>query len=141
MRFILLAPSKSNFCVLDVPSPPQNLRVTGTDDGLISVAWDAPKSDGGSSITGYAVEHCKSGSTVWNPAAEVDKFTLAADLKNLAPGDFYFVRVYSENEIGKSRRALDLYEPVCAKKPSSKRKLFVCIAYIFKFKIILFRST
>ena len=112
--------------VSEVPSVPLNLRVTGVDDGAISITWDVPKSDGGSPISGYVIETCQSGNTIWNRASAVDGTTLASDLKGLKTGDYYFVRVYAQNEIGISKRSADLYEPVCAKKPtstSSKLKL------------------
>ena len=65
----------------DVPQAPVGLRVTGTNVGLISLAWDAPKSDGGSAVTGYIIEICRSGSTTgWTTGARVDGSCQSAEL-------------------------------------------------------------
>lgn len=39
---------------LSVPAAPQNLRAT-PGDGKVTLAWDRPSSDGGSTITGYKI--------------------------------------------------------------------------------------
>lgn len=107
-------------CFSDVPSAPTNLGVTDVGDGVISVAWGAPRSDGGSPITGYVVETCRSGGKVWTKAGKVNDSTLAFDITGLIPGEYYFIRVSAENDIGLSKKAADLGEPVCAQKPTSK---------------------
>ena len=94
--------------------------MTDIGDGLISIAWDAPVSDGGSPVTGYMVETCRSGSTTWNPSAKINAGTLAADLAGLTVGDYYFIRVFSENLAGISKRPADLNETICCKKPMSE---------------------
>lgn len=104
----------------DVPSAPSNLGVTETGDGFISVAWDAPRSDGGSPITGYVVQVNKSGTRGWTEAGKIDATTRAFDLAGLVTGEYYFVRVFAENQVGVSKKAADLSQPVCAKRPSSE---------------------
>lgn len=96
------------------------MHVTETGNGLISVAWEAPKTDGGAPISAYLVETCLSVSTNWRRAGLVDGNTMSFNLTGLVEGDYYFVRVYSENEAGRSRRAAEILEPVRAKQPSSK---------------------
>jgi len=97
---------------------PAGLRVTDTDAGRISLAWDAPTSDGGSAITGYIIEICRSGSTTgWTTATRVDGGRLTADLTGLSENDLYFVRVFSENQAGICRKPCELSEPISAKKP------------------------
>ena len=39
----------------DEPGAPRNLRVTEYWTDYVSLAWDAPESDGGSEITGYII--------------------------------------------------------------------------------------
>jgi len=108
----------SNVVCPEVPSAPVGLRVTETDAGRISLAWDAPKSDGGSAITGYVVEICRSGSTTgWTTGVRVDGSTLAGDLGGLSENDLYFVRVFSENAAGVCKKPCELGEPIAAKKP------------------------
>lgn len=108
-----------NWLLSDVPSFPANLRVTDVGDGGISIAWDVPKSDGGSPVTGYVVETCRTGTTGWTKAGSVDHSTLAFDISGLITGDYYFIRCYAENLAGLCKRPAELGEPVCAKQPTS----------------------
>ena len=116
----LLIKMSSDVCISEVPSPPINLRVTDTGSGTISTAWDAPKSDGGSPITGYKIEICRSGSSVWTKAAEVGGSDLSCEVVGLIDGEYYFVRIHAENEAGISPRALEMSQPVCARRPTRK---------------------
>ena len=101
-----------------MPSAPVNVGVTGADAGLISLAWDPPKSDGGSPVTGYIVEVCNSTESTWQKVP-VDGSVLSLDLTDLKEGDFYFIRVFAKNEAGVSKRSGELDDAVCAKKPIS----------------------
>ena len=95
--------------------------MTEIDAGRLSLAWDQPQSDGGSPLTGYVVEMCRSGSaTGYTKAAHVDSNNLTVELTGLTEGEFYFVRVFSENQVGLSKRGSELEEPVCARRPQSK---------------------
>lgn len=40
----------------DVPDVPENPRIMDAFGDTVSVAWDAPKDDGGSKIIGYVIE-------------------------------------------------------------------------------------
>ena len=105
----------------DVPYAPCSLRVSEVDSSRAVVAWDAPLSDGGSPITQYHVELCRSGSVGgWTRVASVDGTTLTAQLTGLTEGDFYFVRVFAENQAGLSKKASELVDAFCARKPLSK---------------------
>lgn len=42
-----------------IPLPPRNVRCTGTGSGSISITWEAPENDGGSPVTHYHVETCR----------------------------------------------------------------------------------
>ena len=108
-----------------MPLQPVDLRVTSTDAGRISLAWDVPKSDGGSPITGYIVELCPSGTTTdWKTGVrvDVDGSCLSAELTGLSENDLYFVRIFSENRLGVCKKPRELSEPVSAKKPAGKLK-------------------
>ena len=109
-----------------MPLAPVGLRVTDTDAGRVSLAWDAPKSDGGSAITGYIVEICRSGSTTgWTSGVRVDGSCLTTELTGLSENDLYFVRIYSENQAGLCKKPCELGEPISAKKPL--RKFFIAV--------------
>lgn len=104
----------------EIPSAPTNLHVTGTDSGAISIAWDSPAYDGGSPLTGYLIENCRSGHSVWSKPFYGPADRLDCVVDGLTEGEYYFVRVFAENDLGVSRRSADLVEPICAKKPTSK---------------------
>lgn len=79
----------------------------------------APESDGGSPVTGYVVEVCKSGAKGWTKAGQIKAGTLTFEVTGLIPGEYYFLRVFAQNDVGVGRKAADLREPVCAKRPTS----------------------
>ena len=106
--------------VVEIPAAPTNLRVTGTNSGSIAVAWDAPTYDGGSPLTGYLVETCRTGLSIWSKPSYAPAEKLDYVIDGLSDGEHYFVRVFAENDLGVSRRSADLLEAVCAKKPTSK---------------------
>ena len=54
------------------PAPPGNLNVSPHDTGALDVDWDAPASDGGSSITAYRVQW-KEAADVWDPPTDVSE--------------------------------------------------------------------
>lgn len=109
-----------------MPSSPSNLRLVDASDGIISIAWAPPKSDGGSPVTGYTVETCRSGGTGWTKAANVNAATTTADLKDLADGSYYFVRVFAENQVGLSKRAAEFLEAVHVQKTQSTLTVLDC---------------
>lgn len=125
----------------EVPSAPVGLRVTSTDAGRISLAWDAPKSDGGSPITAYIVEICRSGSsTGWTAGVRVDGGCLSAELTDLSENDLYFVRIFSENQAGLCKKPCELSEPVSAKKPLGKLNDLIVLKIICSFNARLVES-
>ena len=115
-----------------MPLPPVDLRVTSTDAGRISLAWNVPKFDGGSPVTQYTVELCPSGSTDWKTGVRVDLdgSCLSAELTGLSENDLYFVRIFSKNRLGVCKEPCELSEPVSAKKPPGKLKQSVAFIVI-----------
>jgi len=111
----------------DVPLAPTGLRVMETDAGRINLAWDMPKSDGGSAIIGYIIEICRSGSTTgWTTGARVDGSHLSAELTGLSENDLYFVRIFSENQAGVCKKPCEISEPISAKRPLREWKSLFC---------------
>lgn len=124
-----------------MPSAPVGLRVTSTDAGRISLAWDVPQSDGGSPITAYIVEICRSGSsTGWTAGVRVDGGCLSAELTDLSENDLYFVRIFSENQAGLCKKPCELSEPVSAKKPLGKLNDLIVLKIICSFNARLVES-
>ena len=117
---IAVFPICNCFSFSEKPSAPKEIQVTSTDKGSISVAWQPPENDGGSPITGYILETCRSTSSTWMEAGKLDGSTLSHDITGLVESAQYYVRVFAENQAGISKRGTDLDEPVFARKPFSK---------------------
>ena len=86
------------------PAPPGNLNVSPHDTGALDVDWDAPASDGGSSITAYRVQW-KEAADVWDPPTDVSEETVSATMHTiigLTDGVEYAVRVRAINDVGES---------------------------------------
>ncbi len=89
----------SNSCVLYIkPSFPQNLQVTA-GNGQVSLIWQAPSSNGGTSITSYKIYRSTlGGQTVPITVGNVTSFT---DL-DLTNGVTYFYKVTALSSAGES---------------------------------------
>ena len=55
-----------------MPEPPTNLQVKDYWTDNITIAWDAPRSDGGSRITGYLVEKRDVARPLWISAGTTE---------------------------------------------------------------------
>ena len=110
--------------------PPRNLHVISTGNGVISIEWNYPESDGGSPIIKYIIEVCDVVSTTYKRVGEVDGLLLAYDITNLTEGSKYYVRVMSVNEAGSSKGAAELSTPVAARLPPSKDQFETTITVI-----------
>jgi hypothetical protein len=90
--------------IAGVPEPPLNLTATAGGNS-VSLSWTAPTRNGGSTITGYAIEYSLDGGNTWLPAlaesAAVGTNT-AATLNNLLGGESYQFRVSAVNTLGTS---------------------------------------
>ena len=85
-----------------VPGAPRDLAVSRGDSGALAVSWQAPSSDGGSALTGYAVQW-KEADSSWDVPADVSEETTAATthtVTGLANGVSYTVRVLATNQAG-----------------------------------------
>lgn len=111
--------------------PPRDLRVTSTGAGSVSIAWNAPESDGGSPITQYIIEVCDVLSTTYKRLGEVNGQTLAHDISGLIDGSKYYIRVLSGNQAGLSKGAAELSTPVAARLPPSKIFVFAVIVVVY----------
>lgn len=101
--------------ILDKPSPPQELKVTGYSKDSISVSWSAPESDGGSPLTAYIVERRDAKRNTWMTAGTLKPDETELTVTKLIEGNEYLIRVFAENSVGASEPAET--EPVTAKIP------------------------
>ncbi|XP_068097309.1 myosin-binding protein C, fast-type-like isoform X2 [Hyperolius riggenbachi] len=91
--------------VVDVPDPPENVRITSVGEDWASVVWDPPKYDGGKEVTGYLIERKKKGSQRWMKMNfEVYTDTSYQSVK-MIEGVMYEIRVFAVNAIGISQQA------------------------------------
>ena len=77
------------------PASPPNLHVTSTSDGTVDVAWDAPASNGGSSISGYVLTQFPAGGS-----CTVDSSARTAHCTGLTNGTSYDFSVAATNGSG-----------------------------------------
>jgi len=86
--------------VLDVPMPPENLKVNEVTSSSCRLTWSAPKDDGNVPVTGYYVEKFDSKRGLY---IRVDKTSLTECLvEKLQKGQAYKFRVIAENKVGQS---------------------------------------
>ncbi|XP_053200690.1 twitchin-like isoform X3 [Panonychus citri] len=112
-----------------VPSPPQNLHITKVGKSYVDLAWNKPKSDGGSKISAYVVERREKGSTYWIKVNEYGCLDCQYTVLNLIENNEYEFQVSAVNAAGKSEpcalaqpvKVTDIADGV---KPEFVRKLF-----------------
>uniref|UniRef100_A0A674JU66 Titin n=1 Tax=Terrapene triunguis TaxID=2587831 RepID=A0A674JU66_9SAUR len=91
-----------NIVVLDKPGPPTGpVKIDEVTADSITISWEPPKYDGGSSINNYIVEKRDTSTTVWHiVSATVARTTIKAC--RLKTGSEYQFRIAAENRYGKS---------------------------------------
>ncbi|EEZ99680.2 hypothetical protein TcasGA2_TC002437 [Tribolium castaneum] len=97
----------------DRPSPPGKPHLSDNDltPDLVTIVWSKPTRDGGSPITGYLVEHRRTGSPHWVRATPLLVPFPELTLSGLEPGWRYQFRVRAENAVGLSEPS-DISEPL-----------------------------
>ncbi|XP_075230336.1 myomesin and myosin binding protein [Lycorma delicatula] len=90
----------------DRPSPPGKPQlVPGTshsEPDVVTIRWDPPEYDGGAKVTGYLVEHRRTGSPHWVRASPTLVRLPELTLSGLEPGWRYQFRVSAKNANGMS---------------------------------------
>ena len=82
------------------PDAPRNVEITGFGDGELTVAWDAPLGNGGSTITGYKVQWKEVDTPNWDSPSEEPDDASPYTIENLTNGTRYDVRVLAVNDVG-----------------------------------------
>ena len=102
-----LGSDKANFYfnILDVPGPPTGpITFDDITGSSVTISWKKPKDDGGSPITGYAIEkkdldHLGG----WVPAVNfVEPYIFTSTVLRLLEGTQYEFRVFAINAQGRS---------------------------------------
>uniref|UniRef100_A0A8C4LQV1 Myosin-binding protein C, fast-type n=1 Tax=Equus asinus asinus TaxID=83772 RepID=A0A8C4LQV1_EQUAS len=93
--------------VVDVPDPPEAVRVTSVGEDWAVLVWEPPKYDGGQPLTGYLLERKKKGSQRWMKL-NFEVFTeLTYESTNMIEGVLYEMRVFAVNAIGVSQPSVN----------------------------------
>ena len=82
------------------PDAPRDVEITGFGDGDLTVAWDAPLGNGGSTITGYKVQWKEADTPNWNSPSEAPDDASPYKIENLTNGTKYDVHVLAVNDVG-----------------------------------------
>ncbi|KAM4016776.1 myosin-binding protein C, fast-type isoform 1-T1 [Anomaloglossus baeobatrachus] len=91
--------------VVDVPDPPENVRITSVGEDWASVVWEPPLYDGGKEVTGYLIERKKKGSQRWMKMNFEVYTEISYQSVKMIEGIMYEIRVFAVNAIGISQQA------------------------------------
>ena len=83
---------------VEVPGRPEDVTATGVINGSTTLTWNAPKYDGGSSVTGYYVEMYNGSG--WIMINEIPITACRVDIDDLVKGIKNEMRVRAENAVG-----------------------------------------
>ncbi|XP_076987032.1 myosin-binding protein C, fast-type isoform X2 [Tamandua tetradactyla] len=93
--------------VVDVPDPPEAVRVTSVGEDWAILVWEPPKYDGGQPVTGYLLERKKKGSQRWMKL-NFEVFTETTyESTKMIEGVLYEMRVFAVNAIGVSQPSVN----------------------------------
>ncbi|OBS83064.1 hypothetical protein A6R68_22950, partial [Neotoma lepida] len=93
--------------VVDVPDPPEAVRVTSVGEDWAILVWEPPKYDGGQPVTGYLMERKKKGSQRWMKL-NFEVFTeMTYESTKMIEGVLYEMRVFAVNAIGVSQPSMN----------------------------------
>ena len=111
---------------LDVPTPPENVRVSDIFKDSCVLHWEAPKDDGGTPLTHYMVEQMDVSSArgAWRDIGEIQANTRTYKVQHLEEKSKYKFRIRALNKIGPSEPA-DLQDTVLAKDPWGKDDYYI----------------
>ena len=85
-----------------VPAAPTNVQVTSVTSEAMTICWERPISDGGSSIAGYVIEKREKTGLRWCRVNKKPVYDLRVKASRLREGSEYEYRVFAENAAGLS---------------------------------------
>lgn len=85
-----------------VPAAPTNVEVTSVTAEAMTICWERPVSDGGSSISGYVIEKREKTGLRWCRVNKKPVYDLRVKASHLRGGCEYEYRVFAENSAGLS---------------------------------------
>lgn len=105
--------------VCEVPSVPQDLYVIDITNSTVILGWEKPLHDGGSRLTGFVIEACKTGTDRWMDVAQVKSSVLQHTIGSLNENEQYLFRIRAENSRGISEPR-DIMTPVTIQEQRGK---------------------
>uniref|UniRef100_A0A4W4GKL3 Myosin-binding protein C, cardiac-type n=1 Tax=Electrophorus electricus TaxID=8005 RepID=A0A4W4GKL3_ELEEL len=87
--------------VVDLPGPPQNLKLMDVWGFNVALEWKPPKDDGNCDITGYTIQKADKKTMEWYTVYEQYRRTNCV-VSDLIMGNEYMFRVFSMNVVGLS---------------------------------------
>lgn len=103
------------------PSAPEKLHYTDRSKNTITLAWQPPRTDGGSPIRGYYVEKMRSDGTEFDVANRKIFTECCGTIENLSENQDYQFRVKATNEVGDG----DPSKPISAKIQDDESTKFI----------------
>ena len=91
--------SSSSSVLVGTPGAPTSVVGT-TGDAQVSLAWSAPSSTGGSSITDYVVQYSSNSGSTWSTFADGTSTSTTATVTGLTNGSSYVFKVAAVNSAG-----------------------------------------
>uniref|UniRef100_A0A673KEB3 Myosin-binding protein C, cardiac-type-like n=1 Tax=Sinocyclocheilus rhinocerous TaxID=307959 RepID=A0A673KEB3_9TELE len=90
-----------NIQIVDLPGPPQNLKVIDVWGFNVALEWKPPKDNGNCDITGYTIQKADKKTMEWYNVYEQYRRTNCV-VSDLIMGNEYVFRVYAMNMVGLS---------------------------------------
>uniref|UniRef100_A0A8C1PEC1 Myosin binding protein C, cardiac n=1 Tax=Cyprinus carpio TaxID=7962 RepID=A0A8C1PEC1_CYPCA len=90
-----------NIQIVDLPGPPQNLKVIDVWGFNVALEWKPPKDNGNCDITGYTIQKADKKTMEWYTVFEQYRRTNCV-VSDLIMGNEYVFRVYAINMVGLS---------------------------------------
>ena len=108
----------------DVPGKPRNLTASPVGQTRIDLSWNAPSSNGGSSITGYRIDVSSNGGVTWTVhVANSNSSATAYVHDNLTAGTTWHYRVFAINAIGTGPASNVAFTTTAASVPDAPNNL------------------
>ena len=119
------SPSRvANATTFDAPGRPRNLTATPNGQTRIDLSWNAPTSNGGSSITGYRIDISSNGGATWAEHVANSMSSATAYMhENLTAGTTWHYRVFAINTIGTSSASNVVFTTTAARVPDAPTNL------------------
>ncbi|XP_026123180.1 myosin-binding protein C, cardiac-type isoform X3 [Carassius auratus] len=90
-----------NIQIVDLPGPPQNLKIIDVWGFNVALEWKPPKDNGNCDITGYTIQKADKKTQEWYTVYEQYRRTNCV-VSDLIMGNEYMFRVYAMNMVGLS---------------------------------------